>query len=243
MGAAQARLFAKEGANVVVADFREAAAREIAAEIDGSGRTALPCGLDVTSSGDWASAVETAERDFGKLDVMTYVAGSNRRESFDEQTEETFRWIMDANLTGAFLGIKACVPAMRRGGGGSIILVGSLASARAGGGSPAYAASKHGVIGLMKGAARAYAADGIRVNTVSPGHVDTPFIRANQAHSPNDERTSLDNPEVFQRRLTGTPIGRLCTPEDIAKGFLFLGSDDASMITGDNLFVDGGAIL
>ena len=98
-----------------------------------------------------------------------------------------------------------------------------------------------GMVGLTQSAAKSYASDGIRCNVVSPGHVDTPFIRQNNAHSPNDWSTTIDNPDNYQRRLDATPLGRFQTPEDIAKAFLFLASDDASMITGVNLKVDGGA--
>ncbi len=116
------------------------------------------------------------------------------------------------------------------------------ASTRSGGGSPAYGASKAGIVGLTTQlAAKSYASDGIRCNMVSPGHVDTPFIRQDNAHSPNDWPTTIDNPDNYQRRLDATPLGRLQIPEDIAKAFLFLASDGASMITRVNLKVDGGA--
>ena len=129
---------------------------------------------------------------------------------------------------------------MRRAGGGSIINMGSTASSR-GGGNPAYAASKTGMIGIMRATAKTYAKDGIRCNMVSPASVDTPFLRESHPHSPNDWSTSLDNPEVYRRRVAGIPLGRLLTPEDVAYAFLFLASDEASMISGTNLKVDGGA--
>ena len=98
-----------------------------------------------------------------------------------------------------------------------------------------------GLVGLTRSTAASYASDGIRCVLISPGHVDTPFIRANSSYSPNDERTSVDNPQNYQRRLASTPLGRLQTPEDIAKAFLFVVSDDAAMVTGSMLTVDGGA--
>jgi 3-oxoacyl-[acyl-carrier protein] reductase len=121
--------------------------------------------------------------------------------------------------------------------------MGSLASMRSGGSTPAYAAQKTGIVGLTMSTAGAYGKEQIRCNMVSPGHVDTPFIRANNPYSPNDWRTSIDNPDNYKRRLERTPLGRLQTPEDIAYAFLFLASDEASMITGTNLKVDGGAGL
>ena len=106
----------------------------------------------------------------------------------------------------------------------------------------AYGASKARIVGLTtQSAAKPYASDGIRCNMVSSGHVDTPFIRQDNAHGPNDWLTTIDNPDNYQRRLDATPLGRLQIPEDIAKAFLFLASDAASMITRVNLKVDGGA--
>jgi NAD(P)-dependent dehydrogenase (short-subunit alcohol dehydrogenase family) len=132
---------------------------------------------------------------------------------------------------------------MRRAGGGVIVNLGSLASIRPGGNSPAYASAKMGLVGLTRATAAAYARDGIRCVLVSPGHVDTPFIRADAPYSPNDARTSVDNPANYQRRLAATPLGRLQTPDDIARACLFVVSDDAAMITGSMLTVDGGAAL
>ena len=176
------------------------------------------------------------------MTILCNNARANFRVSFDDQTEEMWHTVMTIGLTGGFLGIKAAVPAMRRAGGGAIVNMGSLASTRSGGGSPAYGASKAGIVGLTtQSAAKPYASDGIRCNMVSPGHVDTPFIRQDNAHSPNDWPTTIDNPDNYQRRLDATPLGRLQIPEDIAKAFLFLASDGASMITRVNLKVDGGA--
>src|SRR5690606_40682051 len=124
----------------------------------------------------WAAAVAAAEENFGKLTTLCNIAGANFRVSFDEQTEEMWHTILEVSLTGAFLGIKAAVPAMRRAGNGSIINIGSIATTRAGM-NPAYSASKVGMLGLTRSAAVAYAKDNIRCNIVSPGHVDTPFIR------------------------------------------------------------------
>jgi NAD(P)-dependent dehydrogenase (short-subunit alcohol dehydrogenase family) len=100
-----------------------------------------------------------------------------------------------------------------------------------------------GLVGLTRSAAASYAKDRIRCVLVSPGHVDTPFIRSNNPYSPNDWSTSIDNPDNFKRRLAATPLGRLQTPEDIAKAFAFVASDDAEMITGSNLIVDGGSAI
>ena len=242
MGAAQARLFAAEGAAVCVADFHDQRGQAVVEEITKAGGRAMFVHLDVRESSQWSVAVARVEEAFGPITILCNNAGANFRVSFDEQTEEMWRMIVDTALTGAFLGIKAVVPSMRRAGGGSIINMGSAVSTRSGS-NPGYAASKVGMIGLTEAAAKSYAQEGIRCNMVSPGHVDTPFIRENRPYSPNDWSTSINNPENYQRRLEGIPMGRFVTVDEIAHAFLFLAGDEAAMITGANLKVDGGATL
>ena len=243
MGSAQARLFSNEGASVCVADFNLKGAQEVATEIGEGGGNAIAVELDVRDATAWAGAVADAEREFGKVDTLCNIAGANFRVPFDDQTEEMWRTIVDTNLTAYFLGTKAVVPAMRKAGKGVIVNIGSLGSIRQGAGSPAYGVSKIGLVGLTRSTASAYAKDNIRCVLVSPGHVDTNFLRGNSVHSPNDSTTDIDIPENYQRRLGSTPLGRLCTADDIAKAFLFAASDDASMITGSMITVDGGAAL
>ena len=243
MGAAQARLFASEGAAVCVADINFEGGQAVVEDITKAGGRAIFVQLDVTNASQWETAVAKVEKEFGSLTILCNNAGANFRVAFDQYTEEMWHTVMDTALTGAFLGIKAVVPAMRRAGGGAIINMGSLASTRRSRSAPAYAASKTGMVGLTQSAAGAYAKDGIRCNMVSPGHVDTPFIRENNPYSPNDWSSSIDNPENYRRRIESTPLGRLQTPQEIAYAFLFLASDEASMITGVNLKVDGGASL
>ena len=243
MGGAQARLFAQEGAAVCVADLFVEKAQSVADAIIAAGGRALAVALDVQRADRWAEAIAATERAFGPIAILCNNAGANVRVGFDEQTEEMWHLIVGTILTGSFLGIKAAVPSLRRAGGGVIVNLGSLASIRPGGGSPGYGAAKMGLVGLTRSAAASYAADGIRCVLVSPGHVDTPFLRENTSYSPNDPRTSIDNPDNYNRRLRNTPLGRLQTAEDIAKTFLFVVSDDAAMITGSMLTVDGGAAL
>ena len=242
MGSAVARRFAADGARVAVADYRIEAAEAVAADLTAAD-TALAVPLDVTEPEAWQAAVEQVEARFGTLTTMCYLAGGNHRVSYDEMTVAQFRQIMELNLTGIFIGIKAVVPAMRRAGGGCIISVGSLASLRAGGGAPAYACSKFGVSALTAATAGSYAGDRIRCCQVNPGHVDTPFIRGSSDYSPNDWSTSIDNPANYEGRLRGTPWGRLPRPEEIAEAFAFLASDAAEMITGSAITVDGGGGL
>lgn len=243
MGGAQARLFAAEGAAVCVADNRLESAAQVAEEITKSGGSAFAVDLDVRDAGTWAETVSHAESEFGPVSILCNNAGANFRVGFEEQTEEQFRTIMEIGLTGAFLGIQAVVPSMRRAGSGVILNMGSLASIRPGGGSPGYAAQKMAMVGLTRSAAKSFASDNIRCVIISPGHVDTPFIRDDNAHSPNDWSTSIDNPENMERRLAATPLGRLQQPEDIARAFLFAATDEAAMITGSMITVDGGAGL
>ena len=243
IGGAQARLFALEGAAVCVSDLFLDKAEAVASEIVGARGRALGVRLDVQSSADWKAAVDATERRFGPVSILCNNAGANVRVSFDAQTEEMWHLIVGTILTGSFLGTKAVIPSMRRAGGGVIVNLGSLASIRPGAGSPAYAAAKTGLVGLTRSTAAAYAGDGIRCVLVSPGHVDTPFLRANTPYSPNDEQTSIDNPENYQRRVAATPLGRLVTPQDIARAFLFVVSDDGAMVTGSMMVVDGGAGL
>ncbi|MBV9325685.1 MAG: SDR family oxidoreductase [Chloroflexi bacterium] len=243
IGGAQARLFATEGAAVCVADLFLDKAETVAADVAAHGGRALAVSLDVRLAEAWTAAVATAEHEFGPISILCNNAGANFRVGFDEQTEEMWNILIGTILTGSFLGTKAVVPSMRRGGGGVIVNLGSLASIRPGGGSPGYAAGKMGLLGLTRSTALSYATDRIRCVLISPGHVDTPFIRANNPYSPNTEETSIDNPDNFERRRAATPLGRLQTPEDIARAFLFVVSDDAAMITGSMLTVDGGAAL
>ena len=243
MGGAQARLFAREGAAVAVADLFPGKAAAVAGEVTAAGGRALALPLDVQRADQWADAVAATEAAFGPVTILCNNAGANVRVSFDAQTEAMWHLIVGTILTGSFLGIKAAVPSMRAAGGGVIVNLGSLASIRPGGGSPAYGAAKMGLVGLTRSAAASYAKENIRCLLVSPGHVDTPFLRDNTPYSPNDARTSLDNPENYARRLGNTPLGRLLTPEDVARAFLFAVSDDAAMLTGSMLTIDGGAAL
>ncbi len=243
MGSAVARRLAAAGARVAVADRRIDAAAQVAGELSAAGGAALAVPLDVTEPETWRAAVAQAEARFGTLTTLCYLAGGNHRVSYDAMTVAQFRRILELNLTGIFIGIKAVIPAMRRAGGGCIISVGSLAALRAGRGAPAYACSKFGVNALTAATAAAYAGDGIRCCQVNPGHVDTPFIRGSADYSPNDWSTSIDNPDNYERRRRATPLGRLNRPQEIAEAFAFLASDAAGMITGSAITVDGGAAL
>lgn len=243
IGGAQARLFGREGAAVCVADLFLEKARVVAGQIEAAGGRAIGCQLDVQQSAQWTRVVAETEAMLGPVSILCNNAGANFRVSFDDQTEEMWNTIVGTILTGSFLGIKAVIPSMRRANGGVILNLGSLASIRPGGGSPAYGVGKTGLVALTRSAAASYGRENIRCVLISPGHVDTPFIRENNPYSPNDASTSIDNPENYERRLRNIPLGRLQTPEDVAKAFLFAASDDASMITGSMITVDGGSAV
>ena len=242
MGEGQARVFASEGAAVIVADVREENCKLVAEDLEASGLDASYYQLDVRDQQNWRDLVSEAIHRHGKLDILCNNAGMNFRTDFHSQTYEQYRQIIDVNLDGVYKGCKAVGEAMRQSGGGAILNIGSLASTKHGGGT-GYTVSKTGIIALTKNVALAYAADKIRCNAVCPGHVDTPFIRDDREHSPNNWETTIDNPDNYQRRLDTIPLGRFQTPDDVAKAALFLCGEEASMITGAVLNVDGGTSL
>lgn len=230
MGAAEARLFAKEGARVVIGDVLDDQGKQVEAEIAETGGEATYVHLDVTSEADWANAVQTAIGSFGKLDILVNNAGIAIWSARDDATAEEWDRIMDVNAKGVFLGTKAAIPEMRNVGGGSIINISSI-SGLVGQDNihPGYNASKGAVRLLTKATAIQYARDGIRVNSVHPGPIATPMTEAGRS-----------DPEHFQRTLERTPLGRYGQPEDVANGVLFLASDESSYMTGSELVIDGG---
>ena len=244
MGEAEARLFAREGAAVVVADLQAEKAETVVGDVQAAGGRAAYVQLDVRDFDQWKAAVSDTEDQFGRLDILCNNAGTNTRgRSYEDQTIEEYKNILDVNLNGTYLGCRAVGDAMRRAGSGAILNTGSMASLKHGGSATGYTVSKTGVLAVTKNTAMAYAKDAIRCNVICPGHVDTPFIREDAPHSHNDWSTSADNPENYGRRLAQVPLGRLLTAEDIAKTALFLCSDDAAMITGAVIAVDGGTSL
>lgn len=243
IGGAQARLIGASGAAVVVTDVSLEKAAVVASSVVDAGGRAVARALDVRDASAWESVVTATEDAFGPVTILANNAGANFRVSFDDQTEAMWDLIIGTILTGSFLGIKAVVPSMRRAGRGTIVNLGSIASVRAGAMSPAYGVAKTGLVGLTRSAALSYAAEGIRCVLVSPGHVDTPFLRADTPYSPNDASTSLDDPVNYRRRVDATPIGRMMTPDDVARAVRFVVSSEAAAVTGSMFTVDGGAAL
>jgi NAD(P)-dependent dehydrogenase (short-subunit alcohol dehydrogenase family) len=230
MGAEEARLFAREGAKVVIADVLEAEGMRLEAEIQAAGGEALFVRTDVTSEDDWRQVVQMAVSRFGKLDILVNNAGLSSTSVPDPMDTNGWRRIMDVNATGVFLGTKYAVPAMQRAGGGAIVNISSIMGFVGGeGGHPAYHASKGAVRIFTKATAVKYGPYGIRANSVHPGFM--PPMRS--SHPNSDEREE-------QVRLT--PLRRIGKPLEVAYGVLFLASDEASFITGTELVIDGGFI-
>jgi NAD(P)-dependent dehydrogenase (short-subunit alcohol dehydrogenase family) len=229
-GAAEARMFAAEGACVVLGDVLAELGEEVGAEIAASGGRACFCPLDVTSEDAWAAAVERAEREFGGLDVLVNNAAILGRAGITETTLEVWQRVIAVNQTGPFLGMRAAIPAMRRSGGGSIVNISSALALIGTGESASYTASKGALTALTRTAAVELAPDRIRVNVVHPGVIDTPMVDAGMGRSP----------EALATMAASAPIGRIGRPEEMAAAVLYLASDESSFVTGASLSVDGG---
>ena len=230
MGAAEARMFASEGASVVIGDVLEDEGRRVAAEIGEAGGQALFVALDVTSESQWRNAIDAAVSTFGRLDVLVNNAGIGGGGNVEETTEADWDRTMDINAKGVFLGTKTAIPAMRRSGGGSIINISSqLGIVGVDNSSPQYQASKGAVRLLTKSTAIQYAREGIRANSVHPGPIVTPMTEAGRADQ-----------DRYDLTVSRIPLGRYGEPEDVAYGVLFLASDESSFMTGSELIIDGG---
>jgi 3alpha(or 20beta)-hydroxysteroid dehydrogenase len=221
MGASHARLLAAEGAEVVIGDVLDDLGKQLASEIGGSARYVH---LDVTDPEQWEAAVATATSEFGKLNVLVNNAGIVNGALIQEFQLDEWRHIIDVNLTGTFLGIRAAVEPMIATGGGSIMNVSSIAGLRGTVWSHGYVASKWAVRGLAKSAALELAPHNIRVNSIHPGQIRTAMV----ANLPDD--------------LFTIPLGRLGDSRDVSTFVLFLASDESSYATGAEFVVDGGLI-
>lgn len=233
IGRAAARLFAAEGARLLLVDLDDAALSELARAI-GADR-ADHAAADVSDAEATKAFVAQAVERFGGVDIALLNAGiEGRIAPMAEQTDEDFDRVMAVNARGVWLGLKYAMPEMARRGGGSIVATSSTAGVRAVSRLAPYIASKHAVIGLMRAAAMEGAADGIRVNTVNPSPIHTAMIeRLEDVVSPNRGNT--------QPMAQFTPLKRYGLPEEVARLMLFLASDDGSFCTGGVYMVDGGA--
>jgi len=230
MGAVEARLFAKEGARVVIGDIRDGEGRRVESDVRAAGGETLYAHLDVTSEADWQGAVAAAVSRFGKLDVLVNNAGIGGPGRVEDTTLEAWTQVMAVNATGVFLGTKAAIPALRAAGGGSIVNISSqLGLVGMENSSPQYQASKGAVRLLTKLTALQYAKERIRVNSVHPGPILTPMTEARRA-----------DPDLYRLMISRIPLGRYGEAEEVAYGVLYLASDESSFVTGSELVIDGG---
>ena len=229
MGAEEARLFAREGAKVAIADIREDDARKVEAEIAEAGGEAMVIMLDVTKEDQWEVSVSAVVARFGKLDILVNNAGISGSGERDHGSTDAWDRLMDVNAKSVFLGMKHSIPEMEKVGGGAIVNISSISGFVGQEGiHPGYNASKGAVRLVTKAAAVQHAKNGIRVNSVHPGMLP-PMLTSFQKGDPNRDAMNA-----------AVPMGREGKPIEVANAVLFLASDEASYITGTELIVDGG---
>jgi NAD(P)-dependent dehydrogenase (short-subunit alcohol dehydrogenase family) len=229
MGEAEARLFAAEGAKVVVADILAGDAEAVAAAIRAGGGAAISTQIDVTSEADWKGLIDETLTAYSRLDILVNNAGISGSSVGDPDGLDGWHRIIAVNQTSVFLGTRLAADQMAKTGGGSIVNISSIMGFVGGnGGHPAYHASKGAVRIYSKAAAVRYGPLGVRVNTVHPGYMP-PMLNATNA-AERDDKVAL------------TPLRRIGKPIEVAYGVLFLASDEASFVTGAELVIDGGFI-
>jgi NAD(P)-dependent dehydrogenase (short-subunit alcohol dehydrogenase family) len=232
-GAAHARLFAAEGARVVLADILDREGEEQSEALSSEGYDAVYQHLDVSSEDDWSTAIARTSEVYGPVDVLVNNAGVVDTKSVTDESFEEWQRTISINQTGAFLGMKYAIGEMRGNGGGAIVNISSIYGIVGADGYAAYLASKAAVHILTKSAAITYARDGIRANSVHPGIVHTAML---------DEELADLPPGTLDELVAATPMGRGAKPEEISRCVLFLVSDDASYVNGAELVVDGGML-
>jgi NAD(P)-dependent dehydrogenase (short-subunit alcohol dehydrogenase family) len=233
IGRATALTFAREGAKLIVADMNEDGGQQTVHMITEKGGEAIFVRTDVSQAVEVQALIAQAVAIYGRLDCAHNNAGisGGGRALTAEYAEETWHRVILINLTGVWLCMKYEIPQMLSQGSGAIVNTASVAGLIGGRGLAAYVASKHGVVGLTKTAALEYAQQGIRVNCVCPGVIQTPMT----------ER-ALRDPERRARIIASAPIGRVGTPEEVAEAVVWLCSDAASFVTGHTMTVDGGYV-
>jgi len=231
MGAAIARLFAMEGARVMATDVQEGPLKEWVTAAKQEGLAIEYMVHDVTSENDWSSTVHKTISLFGHLDILVNNAGVFPGfTNCEETSKDLWDKVIAINLTGPFLGCKACIPYLRKAGGGSVVNIASIAGL-VGGNGVAYSSSKGGLCLLGKDLAVTLAKDKIRVNTICPGAVLTPMTK-----------DLLASPEMQEMIRNMSPQGRVADAIEIANGALYLASEDSMFVTGAELVIDGGAV-
>jgi NAD(P)-dependent dehydrogenase (short-subunit alcohol dehydrogenase family) len=235
IGKATSVLFAREGAQVAVSGRNQERGREVVREITEAGGSAVFISTDVRFPDECRRTVEKTIDAFGRIDILFNNAGVWFPNTVADCTEEEWDLTLDVNLKGAFLMSKYAVPRMIDQGSGNIIHNGSGWGVVGGAAAAAYCASKGGIVLLTRAMAIDHARDGIRVNCVSPGDVETPMLT-------DDARNRNISWEDYRDEASQRPMGRIGTPDEIARAALFLASDDSSYMTGANLIVDGGGV-
>ncbi|MGP4027614.1 glucose 1-dehydrogenase [Actinomadura sp. 3N407] len=231
MGKSHVRRFLDEGAKVVFGDVLEDEGAKLAADLGDGARFVR---MDVTREDDWRNAVETATATFGALHILVNNAGIIRHKTIEDMSVDEFRQILDVNLIGQWLGVKSVTAAMREAGGGSIVNVSSTEGFIGASGLAAYSASKFGVRGLTKAAARELGKYEIRVNSIHPGGVLTPLSLQDDVVS-----ATADSADAFMKAL---PLGRMGKSKEVSGLVVYLASDDSSYCTGSEVLVDGGML-
>jgi 3alpha(or 20beta)-hydroxysteroid dehydrogenase len=231
MGKAHVKRFTAEGAKVVFGDVLEEDGVKLAAELGDDVRFLR---MDVTRPEDWTAAVELAVSAFGTLNVLVNNAGIIKHKNIEDMSLEEFRRILEVNLVGQWLGLKSVIEPMKAAGGGSVINVSSTEGFVGAAGMTAYAASKFGVRGMTKSAAREVGAYDIRVNTIHPGAILTAM-----SLDPDVVAATADSADAFMKQL---PLNRMGKAREVTGAVVFLASDDSSYCTGTELLVDGGML-
>ena len=233
IGQASAKLFAREGAAVVIGDINEEGGAQTAAEIVAAGGKAWFFRCDVTEESNVAGLMRTAAETMGGIDVIVNNAGAQRSGLVTEFSTEEWDLLMRVNPRSCFLGVKHGVPYLLQRGGGVIVNVASLAGLKGGPGMTAYSASKGAIVAFTKALAPELGPQGIRVNAMCPGWIDTPF---------NQPAIDFMGGRAVQDKVVQqiVPLKRQGTPEEIATGIVFLASDASSYMTGQTLVIDGG---
>ena len=231
IGKAIAERLSSEGAAVVLTDIQDELGELATKNIVASGGRAVYVHHDVTSEGDWDIAVASADEAFGRLDILVNNAGMGDLKTIEDTTLEEYERTVAVDQTGVFLGMKVAAKLLKQSGNGSVINISSIFGTSGGfGGSPAYHAAKGAVRTLTKNIALHWADQRVRVNSVHPGFIQTPILE------------QAEGTEIEAGMVALTPMGRLGQPEEIAAGVAYLASDDASFVTGLELYIDGGFI-
>jgi NAD(P)-dependent dehydrogenase (short-subunit alcohol dehydrogenase family) len=227
MGAAEAKLFAKEGAKVVATDIKDDVLQEVVNEIKANGGDAIGLKHNVISEEEWKKVIQTTIDHYGKVDILVNNAGIASPKTMAQMEMDEWNKVMDINLNGCVIGMKYVIPEMQKSGGGSLINISSIGGIVGMAGSSPYTAAKGALRSLTKSAAVEYGKDKIRVNSVHPGIIETPMTAE-----------SFKDALPFYKTFTQLPY--FGQPEDVAYGVLFLASDESRFMTGAELVIDGG---